>query len=89
MMLFDSVRYKSAGGPCTITGGAVVRLSILITCSLVASSSLAFAQTKGRVSVGASVTLNATTDSDVATAVTGGPRPARSSGTAGRPTPWS
>jgi hypothetical protein len=55
------------------TGGVVVRLSILIACSLVAGSSPAFAQTEGRVSIGGSVTLNATTDSDVATTVTFGP----------------
>jgi hypothetical protein len=50
-----------------------VRLSILIACSLVAVSSPAVAQTEGRVSVGGSVTLNAPTDSDVASTVTVGP----------------
>jgi Outer membrane protein beta-barrel domain len=50
-----------------------VRLSILITCALCALSSPAFAQTKGRVSVGGSVTLNAATDSDVASTVGFGP----------------
>jgi hypothetical protein len=56
-----------------MTGGVVVRQSILIACSLVAMSSPAFAQTEGRVSVGGSVTFNGTTDSDVASATTFGP----------------
>jgi hypothetical protein len=50
-----------------------VRLSILIACSLLAVSSPAFAQTEGRVSIGGSASLNATTDSDVASTVTFGP----------------
>jgi hypothetical protein len=50
-----------------------MRLPILIAWSLVCLSSDAFAQTEGRVSVGGSVTVNSTTDSDVASATTAGP----------------
>lgn len=50
-----------------------MRLPILIASILVGASSAAFAQTDGRVSVGGSVTLNATTDPDVASTTTFGP----------------
>jgi hypothetical protein len=49
-----------------------LRLPILIASILVCASSAAFAQTEGRVSVGGSVTLNATTDPDVASTTTFG-----------------
>lgn len=50
-----------------------MKLSILIASVLVCASSPAFAQTEGRVSVGASVTVNATTDDDVASTAGVGP----------------
>jgi hypothetical protein len=50
-----------------------VRPSILIALALLCTTSTAFAQTKGRVSVGGSVTHNATTDGDVASATGVGP----------------
>jgi hypothetical protein len=50
-----------------------VRLSILIVSALLGAASPVFAQTEGRISVGASVTLNNTTDDDVASATTFGP----------------
>lgn len=50
-----------------------MRLSILILPALVLSASSVFAQTEGRISVGGSVTLNATTDDDVASTTTFGP----------------
>lgn len=50
-----------------------MRLSILIASALVCDASSVFAQTEGRVSVGASVTLNSTTDGDVASTTTFGP----------------
>jgi hypothetical protein len=50
-----------------------VRLTILIATALVCSASSALAQTEGRVSVGASVTHNSTTDDDVDSATTVGP----------------
>jgi outer membrane protein with beta-barrel domain len=50
-----------------------LRLSILIASALVCAASPAFAQTEGRFSVGGSVTLNHTTDADVASTTTFGP----------------
>jgi hypothetical protein len=50
-----------------------VKLPILIACALLFTTSAAFAQTEGRVSVGASVTVNNTTDSEVASTTTVGP----------------
>jgi Outer membrane protein beta-barrel domain len=50
-----------------------VKLPILIASALLCAASTAFAQTEGRVSVGASVTINSTTDSEVASATTFGP----------------
>jgi len=49
-----------------------LRLSILIAAVVFAAPS-AFAQTEGRVSVGASITFNGTTDDDVASTATVGP----------------
>ena len=50
-----------------------MRLSILIASAIVCAASSVFAQTEGRFSVGASITLNSTTDADVASATTFGP----------------
>lgn len=50
-----------------------MRLPILIASFLVCTSPAALAQTEGRVSVGGSVTLNATTDSGVASTIGVGP----------------
>jgi hypothetical protein len=50
-----------------------LRLSILIASAIVCAAPSLFAQTEGRVSVGGSVTLNSTTDDDVASATTVGP----------------
>jgi hypothetical protein len=50
-----------------------VRLAILVASVLVCAVSPALAQTEGRISIGGSVTFNSTTDSKVASAVTGGP----------------
>jgi hypothetical protein len=50
-----------------------VRLSILMTSGFICVASSVFAQTQGRVSVGASVTHNSTTDGGVASATTFGP----------------
>jgi hypothetical protein len=50
-----------------------VRLSILIASAIVCATSSVFAQTEGRVSVGASITVNSTTDADVASTTTFGP----------------
>jgi hypothetical protein len=50
-----------------------LRLSIVIASALVCAASSAFAQTEGRLSVGASVTHNSTTDDDVASTTTIGP----------------
>ena len=50
-----------------------MRLSILIASALVCATVTTFAQTEGRVSVGASVTHNATTDGDVAASTAVGP----------------
>ena len=51
----------------------MLRLSILSAVAIVCAASPVFAQTEGRVSVGASVTLNRTTDADVASMTTYGP----------------
>jgi hypothetical protein len=51
----------------------MLRLSILIASALVCATTTTFAQTKGRISVGASVTHNATTDPDVRSATLVGP----------------
>jgi hypothetical protein len=50
-----------------------LRLLILIASAFVCAASSVFAQTEGRVSVGGSVTLNSTTDDDVASVATFGP----------------
>src|SRR5215213_8665096 len=50
-----------------------MRLPILLASVLLSTAPAAFAQTEGRVSVGASVTLNNTTDADVASTATFGP----------------
>ena len=50
-----------------------MRLSILIASAFVFAAPSVFAQTEGRVSVGASITLNGTTDDDVASTTTVGP----------------
>jgi hypothetical protein len=50
-----------------------LRLSILIASALVCATTITFAQTKGRIGVGASVTHNATTDRDVRSATGVGP----------------
>lgn len=50
----------------------MLRLSILIASAIVCTASSVFAQTDGRFSVGASITLNRTTDADVASATTFG-----------------
>jgi hypothetical protein len=50
-----------------------LRLSILIAFAIVCDASSVFAQNEGRVSVGASITVNSTTDADVASATTYGP----------------
>ena len=50
-----------------------MRVSIAIVLALLCAASSAFAQSKGRVSVGASVTFNGTTDDGVASATTFGP----------------
>ncbi len=50
-----------------------LRLPILIAFAMVCAASSVFAQTEGRISVGASITLNSTTDADVASATTYGP----------------
>lgn len=50
-----------------------MRLSILIASAFLCATTTAFAQTEGRVSVGASVTHNATTDGDVSSATGFGP----------------
>jgi len=49
-----------------------MRLSILIAFAIVCTASSVFAQTDGRFSVGGSITLNRTTDADVASATTFG-----------------
>ena len=51
----------------------MLRLSILIASAIVCSASSVFAQTEGRFSVGASMTVNSTTDAAVASATTFGP----------------
>lgn len=51
----------------------MLRLSILIASAIVCAASSVFAQTEGRFSVGASITLNSTTDADVASTTTVGP----------------
>jgi hypothetical protein len=50
-----------------------LRLSIVIASAIVCAASSVFAQTEGRLSVGASVTHNGTTDDDVAATTTVGP----------------
>jgi hypothetical protein len=50
-----------------------VKLPMLIVVALVSTASAALAQTEGRVSVGASVTVNNTPDGDVATGAGFGP----------------
>ena len=50
-----------------------MRLSILIASALVFAAPSVFAQTEGRVSVGASITFNGTTDDDLASTTTVGP----------------
>jgi len=50
-----------------------LRLSIVIALAIVCTASSVFAQTEGRVSVGASVTHNSTTDGDVASVTSVGP----------------
>jgi hypothetical protein len=50
-----------------------LRLSILVISAIVCGVSPVFAQTAGRVSVGASLTFNSTTDADVASTTTFGP----------------
>ena len=50
-----------------------MRLSILVAAALLCSASPSFAQSEGRVSVGASVTFNATTDDDVDSVLGVGP----------------
>ena len=50
----------------------MLRLSIWIASAIVCTASSVFAQTEGRVSVGGSITLNSTTDADVASATTFG-----------------
>jgi hypothetical protein len=50
-----------------------LRLSILIASALVCATTTAIAQTEGRIGVGVSVTHNATTDRDVASATGVGP----------------
>jgi hypothetical protein len=62
-----------SGGSCASWGVELLRLSILIASTLVCAQATAFAQTKGRISVGASVTHNATTDGDVSSATGFGP----------------
>ena len=54
-------------------GVEMLRLSILIASAIVCTASSVFAQTEGRFSVGASVTLNSTTDADVGSTTTVGP----------------
>jgi hypothetical protein len=51
----------------------MVRLSILIAAAILCAASPVFAQTEGRFSVGASITVNSTTDADVGSATTFGP----------------
>lgn len=51
----------------------MVRLSLSIVSAIVCTVSSVSAQTEGRVSVGASITFNSTTDSDVARATVFGP----------------
>lgn len=51
----------------------MLRLSILIASAIVCASTSVFAQSEGRFSVGASVTLNRPTDADVASMMTYGP----------------
>ena len=51
----------------------MLRLSILIASAIICAAPSVFAQTEGRFSVGASITLNTTTDADVASATTFGP----------------
>ena len=50
-----------------------MRLPITIAAALLLAGSPVFAQTEGRLSIGGSVTVNITPDSDVATATTYGP----------------
>jgi hypothetical protein len=50
-----------------------MRFSILVAAALLSSVSPAFAQTEGKVSVGASVTFNGTTDDDVDSVIGVGP----------------
>lgn len=50
-----------------------MRLSIVIASAFVFAAPSVFAQTEGRVSVGASITFNGTTDDDVASTTTVGP----------------
>ena len=51
----------------------MLRLSIWIASAIVCTASSVFAQTEGRFSVGASITLIRTTDADVASTMTFGP----------------
>jgi hypothetical protein len=50
-----------------------VKLTILVAAALLGAASTAYTQTRGRISVGGSVTVNLTPDGDVASATTGGP----------------
>jgi hypothetical protein len=54
-------------------GVETLRLSILFASAIVCAAPSVFAQTEGRVSVGGSVTVNSTTDDDVASTTTFGP----------------
>jgi hypothetical protein len=50
-----------------------VRLILFVAAAVLCSAAGASAQTEGRVSIGASITMNTTTDGDVGNAITGGP----------------
>jgi hypothetical protein len=49
-----------------------VKLTILVAAALLGAATTAYPQTKGRVSIGGSVTVNTTPDGDVGSATTGG-----------------
>ena len=66
-------QHAAAAADAHFAENRIVRLSILIASALICTTTTAFAQSEGRISVGGSVTLNATTDGDVASATGIGP----------------
>ena len=50
-----------------------MKLTILVVAAVLCAATTTYAQTRGRISVGGSITVNSTPDGDVASATTGGP----------------